>query len=760
MTTELSGALYASADHLLREHGVVHRGDSPWVLDPLPLVIPAEEWHPLEAALVQRQELLNAILDDLTGERRLLTSGMLPAEIVASSPGFLRPAASLRLPGPHQLFCSATDLVRNADGAWTVLADRTAVPTGMGFAMEDRRVVAQVLTERYRSERVRHLRPFFERMLAAVLSLAPRGADAPRIALLTPGAESPHAFDHAHLAAMLGIPLVEGEDLVVQDGRLWSRSLNGREPLQPLDILVRRVDSAWIDPLELRGDSRLGTPGILHAVRRGTLTVVNSLGSGVLESPALFTFLPRLARHLLGEELALPSVATYWCGDRSMGAHVVANIHRLMVRSIHSRAPIDARLLSLGQRADLCARIASQPWAWVGQEPVAPSESPTLGPGGPGVAPTSLRMFAVSSGDGWTVMAGALGRVGDTALTAAAKDVWVLADEPTDAVVPPWPAPSSTVTPRSAEHLYWLGRHLEGAAAVTRLLRAVSDRWDDHHARARPSPDDAGRAVLDLLLSALRATAAATALPRLVFGEERGTVAAAIVAARGSARAVPDLLPQDTWPAFALVEGVLAEVREQHEGNAPVGPPGSAFLSRILAGLLALEGLMDESLVRDAGWQLLEAGRRIERALRTIDTLGALHGRVHAPAVERLLTGATLAALESVPPRDRRAPADVWELLLTDRSNPRSVAFQLERLTGALDALPDAASATRALLDDAGELLASTCLRRDEVSPDGERTALTAGLLAVRGRLRSVAADITRTWFARPELTEWPRWTS
>lgn len=759
MTTTLpgqTGGLYAATQDLLREHGVTHRGDVPWALDPLPLVIEAADWAPLEAALVQRTTLLDAILQDLSGEQHLLTSGLLPAEIVASSPAFLRPAAGLRIPGPHQLFSSATDLVRNADGAWTVLSDRTGVPTGMGFAMEDRRVVAQVMAGDYRMRGVRRLGPFFRTMRRSLAEVAPPGATAPRVAVLTPGVDSPNAFDHAYLATMLGVPLVEGEDLVVEDGRLWTRTLEVREPL---DVLLRCVDGAWVDPLELRSDSRLGAPGILHAIRQGTLTVVNPIGAGILESPALFTFLPRLARHLLGEELALPSVATYWCGDRSMGAHVVANIHRLVVRSIHSRATIDARHLSLGQRADLCARIASQPWAWVGQEPVEPSESASLTPTGVATQPTGFRMFTVSSGGSWTVMAGALGRVGEVgaAFKDAAKDVWVIALEP---AAPPVEepdarlAPSSVISPRAAEDLYWLGRHLERAESLARLVRVVADRWDDYHGRGA---DDAGRVALDVLLESLYARSVETPLPRLIHGEEKGTVAHAVGIAHGNARAVADLMPVDAWPAFALVERVVAQVRAQHEG--PAEPQGlGASLGRLISGLLALDGLIDDAMVRDAGWYLLDAGRRIERARWVATTLLGHHERRQIPEVERLLVESTLLAHESAMVHRRSSLAGgitgLWDLLLTDPANPRSVAFQVDHLRRALDALPGTRPAMRVLLDDVADLLTEAALRGDVVE-DEVRRPLAERLRSIEWRLRALSDEITHTWFSRPEPADW-----
>lgn len=753
--------VHTATEDLLREHGVTHGRGLPWALDPLPLVVEARDWLPLERAITQRTELLDLILTDLTTERRLLTSGLLPPEVVASSPAFVRPATGLTLRGPHQLFSTAADLVRNADGAWTVLADRTGVPTGMGFAMEDRRVVAQVMASRYREQRVRRMAPFFRTMRRALADLTP--AEIPRIAVLTPGPTSRAAFDHAYLAAMLGVPLVQGEDLVVEDGRLWSRTLDVREPL---DILVRRVDAPMLDPLELRADSHLGTPGLLHAIREGTLTVVNTLASGLLESPALLTYLPRLARHLLGEELALPSVATYWCGDRSMCSHVIANIHRLTVRS--ARTTIDARELSLADRADLCARLSHEPWAWVGQEPVEPSEAPSLSREGVSDQPTALRTFAVAHGDGWSVMSGALGRVGDLddGRSRPAKDVWVVAAEPADApeeagVRTPGLPPSSVITPRAAADLHRLGRHLERAESLARLLRATADRWDDYHGATHAAGSDgAGRLALDVLVATLRDVSGADAdadLPELVAGDGAGTLAQAVTAAQRNARAVPDLLSPDAWPAFAAIEREIGRVRRTRgrDGTLALGAP----LGRMVTPLLSLAGLLDEAMVRDVGWHLLEVGRRLERAEHVVGTLAGTLGRAHPPEAERLLVDSTLMAHESILTYRRRylggGVTGVWELLLTDEGNPRSLRFQLERITRSLEALPGTPDGAALPLADIADILTEVPLRWDEVANDGTRR-IAEELDSIRWRLRLVSEAVTDRWCARVEPSAWP----
>lgn len=755
--------LHAAAAHLVRERGLTHRGEDPWKLDPLPLVLQARDWHPLEAGLQQRAELLNAVLADLGGTRRLLASGLLPAEILVTSPALIRAALGIEIPGSHQLFMLSTDVVRNADGAWTAIADHTGVPVGLGYAMEDRRVVAQVMAGQYRQLHVRRLGPFFSAMRASLIAVAPPGPDSPRMAVLTPGAEAPGAFDHAHLATMLGVPLVEGRDLVVEDGRLWSRTLEGKEPL---DVVVRRVGARTIDPLEQPGRSRSGIPGILHAAREGTVSVVNTFNSGVLSAPALAAFLPRLARHLLGDELLLPSVATYWGGDRNMCSHVIAHVGRLVLRSTRGGRAVDARRLTLAQRADLCARISAEPWAWVGQEPVEPSQAETLTATGLERQPCGLRTFTVSRGDSWAVMPGALAQVGDVQAeqVRATKDLWIIAVEsPAEEEPQVRGGPArSVVSPRVAEALHRLGRDLERAEQTTRLLRAVADVWDDYHHRfdagAGAPP---GTEALDLLLGALRArTGSAGSLAQLVLGPEEGSIASCVRRAEECALEVRDLLSPEGWPAFAAIDGELGAVRRQYEGaDAPAQLGLAPPLSRILAALLTLGGIVSDSMVRDEGWQLLEAGRRLERAEGVVGTLAALHVRTHPAAVQRLLIEASLAAHDSLVPHRRRFGAGdltgLWQLLLADATNPRSVAFQVDRIERALAALPGRTQTSTALVQDLADLLAEAPRVWDVVDADGRRVRIAEHLDSMAWRLQALSDDLSARWFFRPGDATW-----
>ncbi|ACQ82103.1 protein of unknown function DUF404 [Beutenbergia cavernae DSM 12333] len=768
---------------LLEDHGVRHGADDaggtgrPWLLDPLPVLLDEVEWARIESGLRQRALLLDLVLTDLYSGAELLTRGVLPPALILGHRGFVRAVDGIRVPGEHQLFTLAVDLARNADGGWQVLADRAQVPTGMGYAMQDRRIVAEVLSGLYRHARIRRIGPFFQAVRHAAAEVAPAGAgDAPRVALLTPGPDSPAAFDQAYLATMLGYPLVTGEDLVVADGRLWMRSL-GR--LEPVDVLLRAVDAEHCDPLDLRGDSRLGVAGLVQAARAGAVSVVNPLGSGVLDNPGLLTYLPRLARELLGEELAIGSAVTYWCGERSMCSHVMANLDRLVVRPTAPGAPaVRGWDLTLHERADLAARIADRPFAWVGQEPIEASTTPTVAGSALEARPTTLRAFAVAGTRGYQVMSSGLARVTpeDTVLTDpgpldAAKDVWVLSSEPYT-VADPWvgeaAAPSSTggtahlpasISPGAAEDLFWFGRHAEQAEQTVRLVRAVSDRWNDFHA----SPANVGARALDVLLDAVATVAASGSLSEVVTDARRpGSVAHTEAKLTRTATAVRDQLSGDTWLALSAIERAIARERAHHERD-----PGSELgpvLARLLEGLLALSGIAAESMVRDAGWSLMDAGRRLERARWLVDTLAATLTRLRSGDVDSLVLESVLIAHESVITYRRRYQArasvgTVLDLLLTDAANPRSLRFQLVALGADLAAVPAPARGTAArdaLLADVVDLLDELDTRAAAAAgDDGVRSRLAETLESMRWRLAELGEEIARVHFTHPVPVPW-----
>ncbi|MGH9011030.1 MAG: circularly permuted type 2 ATP-grasp protein, partial [Acidimicrobiia bacterium] len=397
------GRRRAEAVRLLDDDGVTYNiygapagAMSRWSLDPVPVLLTSAEWAGIESAVVQRAELLNLILADLYGPRDLLRRRLLPPEVVLGHGGFLRPCDQIRVPGPQQLFTVATDVARDSDGQFWVLADRAQSPSGAGYALENRTVVSRVFPSLHRDAQVHRLAPFFRALRAGLEAVAPPSSDEPRIVVLSPGPLSETAFEHALLASRLGYSLVEGSDLTFRDGRIWVRSLARREPV---DVILRRVDSGFCDPLELRPDSQLGVPGLVEACRRGTVTVVNTLGSAVLENPGLLPFLPRLAQALLGSELEMPSIPTWWCGDDAGLDHVLANLEQLVMKPLTREAGAAAVFgwtLSRHDLDELAERIEARPSAWVGQAQLALGSVPALTDSGLEARRSVLRTFCVA----------------------------------------------------------------------------------------------------------------------------------------------------------------------------------------------------------------------------------------------------------------------------------------------------------------------------------------------------------------------------
>lgn len=490
---------------------------SPWRLDPIPMLVAADDWARLETGLVQRSRVLDAVLTDLYGARRVPTRGLLPPQVVFGSNAYIRAAHGITVRGRHQLFLYACDISRWGDGEFRALTDWAQAPSGAGYALADRRVVSAAIPEAFEDSPPRPLTPFVRAMRLMLIEAAPAGADDdPVVVVLSPGAHSETAFDQAYLAAALGFPLVESADLVVRDGMLWMRSLG---TLRRVDVVLRRVDAEFSDPLDLRPDSRLGAAGLVEVLRRGAVSVVNTLGSGILESPALACFLPRLCRELLGEELKLPGVPSYWGGDDVERAHLIAAVDRLVIRSAVDGSTLFGPALTAAERTELRARIEAQGWQWVGQEPPQFSVAPAVaGAGGLTAVPIGLRLFSMAGRVGYRVMPGGLGQLHQrlepdrSVIKVAAKDVWVRAAPAEPAAVGPEPSheqrvlptavapmPEATSSPRVLDDLFWLGRYGERADQALRLLSATHIQYQEF----RYQPQLEGADAVPVLISAL-----------------------------------------------------------------------------------------------------------------------------------------------------------------------------------------------------------------------------------------------------------------
>jgi uncharacterized circularly permuted ATP-grasp superfamily protein/uncharacterized alpha-E superfamily protein len=779
------------ATRLLDQDGVIYHAyrESPrpgrrWLLDPLPTVLSSREWEGIETGVIERAELLNLVLEDLYGPRELLRRRILPAEVVFGHAGFLRQCDQIRLPGTQQLFSYAADIGRDEDGRCFVIADRTQAPSGSGYALENRTVISRVLPSLYRDAQVHRLAPFFRSLRVALQEVAPPGVEDPRIVVLTPGPWNETAFEHAVLASSLGYSLVEGSDLTVRGGRVWMRSVG---QLEPVDVILRRVDDWFCDPLELKPDSQLGVAGLVEAARAGSVSVVNTLGSSVLESPALMTFLPRLSEHLLGTPLRLASVPTWWCGEEDGRRYVLEHLESLILRPVSREAGVGSVLgweCSAAELAELRGQIERRPFAWVGQEALAMASAPTLTSAGLESRRSVLRAFAIARNESYVVMPGGLTRVAPNDSNgrissqdgAIAKDTWVLASEPerlTGFWLQSGPAvegidPMSSMPSRAAENLWWLGRYAERAEAVTRLLRTVQDRRNDFQGSANP----AGVASLRALLAALttitstypgfvgagaegRLAAPERELLDLVVNYQRpGTLAHAVRSLIDAAYAVRDQLSRDTWLVVGPLDRAISEL-----GGADADQQArvQAALQQVMQSLLALDGLGIESMVRDLGWRFMDAGRRIERSIQLTTMLRATVTQARGTATDSLVLESVLSAAESIITyrfryRSQAQLETLLDLLLLDPGNPRSLAYQLDRLTDDLDALP--IPSERRLREEQQLVLeASTALRLADLATlaveqeDGQRSALDAFLGTIQDRLVLAADAVDRAHF-------------
>ncbi|MEI7870835.1 MAG: circularly permuted type 2 ATP-grasp protein [Alphaproteobacteria bacterium] len=778
------GERVESARRQLEESGATvnlldDRAAPRWTFDPLPFVVAPDEWAALETGLIQRARLLDAILADVYGPQTLLKERLLPPMLVHANRHFHRPCQVTDGVAPKRyLGHYAVDLVRLGDGRWHVLADHTEVPAGIGYALEMRRVLARSLPEAFRSIPVRHLRPFVDRWHDSLLAMSPGDIAQPNMAVLTPGSLSATYFEHVYLARALGVPLVEGGDLVARDGQVSLKTLAG---LRPVHMLLRRLDSAFVDPLELRADSALGVTGLVEATRNGRIVLANALGSGVVETPALMPFLERLCERLLDQPLGLPSLDVWWLGEPSAAAFVLANLDTMIVRPClgADREPIVVGMLEPAERKALEARIRSQPGQFVAQHPFTPSLSPRWDGQGQGLAPATvvMRVFVSAEGDGYRVLPGGLARepMGDTALRSLSrldgtlKDVWVLAEDAADVELPATrrfhqlavERGGADLQSRVADNLFWLGRYIERLDNDSRLLRTTVTRI----AQGAMGPRDSielrmlGRLLAQANLmekaSALSAPESAAFQQGLdgVASDERGlaTVLDAIQRLAGTLR--------DRFSADMTIAAgpLMAEVRHRlmvARGNLD---PLLAALDEIVRFVATLSGLAQENMTRGTGWRFLDLGRRLERAQFILT--GALNPFTQSPIDWDAAMRLALELCDSTITYRTRylgqlQPAPVLDLVILDDSNPRALAFQLRAIDVHLDYLSQSSGVQVPKLPDSLDKDLAAVVRQfggDEKAWRHEGLAL-AMLRDVTAdadeRLEALSAAITRAYFS------------
>ena len=701
------------AERRIRENGIVYNiyndpqgANRPWQIDIVPFLISAQEWRYLENGIIQRARLLSLILEDIYGAQALVKRGRFPAELLYANPAFLRPMAGVRVPAASYLHMLAIDLARSPDGQWWVLSDRTQAPSGSGYALENRTIVSDILPDSFRSSNVIRLAPFFRAQRDALAALAERNN--PRIVLLTPGPHNETYFEHSYLARYLGFTLVEGMDLTVRDQCVYLKTVDG---LDRVDVILRRVDDSFCDPLELRSDSLLGVPGLVGAVAAGNVKVANALGSGVIETAAIMPFLPGLSRHLTGENLALPSVATWWCGQNYALDWVLNHLDSVVIKpAFPSRGmePVFGASLDSAEKQRFVELMRANPHEYVAQEQINLSHAPVWDYGLMHSRSIVLRTYALNTPDGWTVMPGGLVRVAGAEGPVVSiqrggysKDAWVLSDGPVDtfSMLHPRNQPlplrreAAGVPSSVADKVFWLGRYVERAENTARIVRSMISRIR----RA----DESELACLIRLHSCLKSRR--SKLPR--SRDKRLTPAQF---EEGLTSLIRDVDRADSL-AYTLseVSRVGNSVRERLSSDMMIligrlrdsirTDRDTQFLEYLpmlnlcLELLSAFSGMERENTTRGVGWLFLSIGRRLERAIYLTRELREITSPLREqewPFLECLLEVADSSMTYRGRYYTTLQPLAVVDVLMADESNPRSLAFQLMHLADLYQKLP------------------------------------------------------------------------
>jgi uncharacterized circularly permuted ATP-grasp superfamily protein/uncharacterized alpha-E superfamily protein len=721
--------------------GVTYNADPkgatrPWELDLLPQVIAAEEWQHLSAAVAQRATLLNAILADAYGPQTLLAEGLLPPALIFGQHGYLWPCRSIKPLGGVHLHLYAIDLARSPDGCWWAVADRTQGPSGAGYALQNRQIMARALPDAMADMQVQSLLDYFETLRDSLAQQAPGTDDgeAPLIVLLTPGPYNETYSEHAFLAHTLGFPLVEGADLMVRGDMVYLKTIGG---LRRVHAIWRRLDDNYCDPLELRADSALGVPGLVQAARLGNVLIANALGSSVVESSALHGFLPAISQRLLGQPLALPSVASWWCGEKPALAYTIENLEKLVIMPAFSsmrQEPVFGHLLNPAGRAKLIESLHAQPHAYVAQEWVRLSQAPVLSRSGEYRLMSraiSLRVFAVAAADGsYRVMAGGLTRVAPRRKDivsmqhgGASKDVWVLggagdssaaADYKSDTAHLATGAPrrrfdtvpvavdvirsTIDISSHAGENLFWMGRYTERAEKLAHLLRCTLQRVNDVQADSREALYAAGEicAGLGVAMPALTVSQR----PSVLALQQNLTAAvvdrSAVISVANNLRClhqcgyqVREHLSLDNWQALNRLPSLVADLPQGAGAGAGAGAgtltqaAALTMLNHVISACSGLAGHALDDMTRDEGWHFLMLGRHIERLTHAAGLFVQfllLTPQRQNIALQWLLESASSIVTYRV--RYRRMPEwlPVLHLLIFDPSNPHGIAFQLRML--------------------------------------------------------------------------------
>ena len=796
---------YANLQRQIRDNGVTYNvyadqegPQRPWSLDLFPLLVDAPQWQRIEAGVLQRMQLLETLMRDVYGPQNFLRQGLLPPALVHGHPGYVRSLQGVVPSGGVYLHVTAFDLARGPDGLWWLLGQRCQAPSGLGYLLENRLAVSRQFPTAFQGMRVQRLAATYRALMDSLKRLSPAGAQA-HIALLTPGPYNETYFEHAYLARYLGLSLVEGSDLIVRDQHLYLKTLRG---LVSVHGLLKRVDDQYLDPLELRADSTLGVPGLLQAIRAGNVLVANMPGSAFLESPAMMGFLPALARQVLQQELTLPALPTWWCGEPSALNEVLPQLDRHTVKATYAGSSVHpafesimGRALSATARAELAGRIREQGENYTVQSYLPLSQIPTWqssSPGAPGrLSPKSalLRVFAVSDGCGpdgqarWRVLPGGLARVAGASVDIASMqrggssaDVWAMTNGPVDTSTMMAAgqahhriaARHRLVTSRAAANLYWLGRYTERTENTVRLARLTLEYMGGEDQQCVELLDWLGRmAVANTLVlpSVPSALQARRVFERALIADLSRTDGATSIgfnlrALKMAAASVRERLSQEHWSVIVRAEETFLADCNADQARADYSTPSALRALKTCSDYLAaITGAQTDRMTRDDGWRLLSIGRHIERLAFLAQALErGLENRLleTEAGFEAMLNLFDSTITYRAQYQQERDLVLLVDLLVQDRDNPRSLAWVARTLRGRLAKLagsPDGVLSPLALkIPEPGEWdLLQTGASGDTLL---QPLSMTELLHALSDAAYSVSDEICSTYFTHSGQTK------
>ena len=719
---------------LLKENGVAYNiyndpsGQTrPWELDPIPQLITAHEWETINAGLIQRAELFDLLLKDIYGPQTLIKNGILPQELIYLHPGFLRSCLNIKLPGTQHLVLYAADMARGNDGRLWIISDRTQAPSGSGYALENRFAMSSVLPELFSNLNVKRLSPYFDSLQQALTNIAPRNSDNPRVVVLTPGPDNETYFEHSYLAAYLGLTLVQGNDLMVKDNYAWLKTIDG---LEKVDVILRRLDDVYCDPLELKSDSLLGIPGLVQVVRKGNVAIANPLGSSIVESAGLVPFLPAVAKHFFGTELVMPTIATWWCGQPKEMNYVIANLKTLVVRKIFrniagTRSAIDGASLSPTQADELIQQIKANPYLFVGQEKINFSSTPSWLDGKIVAGHSLFRSFLVSHNNSYIAMPGGLTRTNTGAnsfiissqLGGISKDTWVLSSDEEQEQPVSLQLNTETLQHKilkrslpshTAENLFWVGRYTERVIYNARLQRTVMQRLLQSN-KSFTGDDESTEAILLQTLTQctytfpgffedsdpekreLIYTKPWTELTNVLYNEKRnGSLSHNLSLLKNAVYSVRNFWALDTWRVLRQMEDEWNKAKtDTHTDHLRM----IGSIDSLNTSMFAFLGMNRESVRREQGWNIMDLGRKLEQSLYLITLLRTVFQKKQEEQTEHELLESVMIAGQSLITyrytyRDHLQLPMALELLMLDTNYPKSLAYLVKKIKRYISLLP------------------------------------------------------------------------